>query len=320
MSKSIFSVNPERLFESESFASATADELRVLVAVLASNAVSEDELASISAVSKPRCLAALALFEAEGIVVRSDAVTEEFEGSISSITDAEEDSAVRVARDIRDSGLATLIAEFAMLMKKPALSTAQVKKIVSLYTNYALSEEYILYLASDLAEQGKLSVTRLATEAISLVERGIDTADALCAYLEERKNKTAAENMVRNILGFYGRKLSKSEKEYFNKWVNEFGYSKEIIEEAFDINTSHTEGKVNLGYMDAILSRWHECGCKTLAQCIAASERDRATIAAEKKKSSKSKKTSEKTKPKYAAFSAEDALMRALERSYGTDK
>lgn len=318
MSKSIFSVNPERLFESEVFLSATADELRVLTAILAANTTSADELAAVSKVSNSRALAALALFEAEGIVTRSDAVTDEFSDSGNDITEVEEDSAVRVAKDIRDSGLATLIAEFALIMKKPALSTGQVKKIVSLYTNYALSEEYILHLASNLADDGKLTVTRLVNEAIKLVEREIDTVDLLYSYLEERKKRTEAETRVAKILGIYGRSLSKIEKDCFNKWMNEYGYSDQIIGEAYSNMISYT-GQVRIKYMDAILSRWNECGCKTLAQCRAASERDRALIAAEKKKGANSNKSNEKTEPKYAAFSAEDALMRALERSYGTN-
>ena len=70
--------------------------------------------------------------------------------------------------------------------------------------------------------------------------------------------------------------------------------------------------------MDAILSRWGAAGCKTLSECHAASERDRTTLLEEKKGRRTERKREKSEEPKYAAFSAEDALMRALERSYGS--
>ena len=320
MKKSIFELNRERLFESESFATATAEELRVLVAMLAGGATDDAELAALASVSAPRCRSAIALFEAEGIVTRADAVSDEFVPSDIGIGEVEEDNAVKVARDIRDSGLATLIAEFAALMNKPALSTGSVKKIVSLYTNYALSEEYILALAAHLADCGKLTVTRLVNEAMKLVEREIDTPEGLYAYIEQKQRRTDADQRIRNMLGLSNRTLSKTEHECFNRWVNEYGYSEGIIGEAYDICVAQL-GKYSPKYMNAVLSRWHECGCKTLNECLAATERDRATIRAEKtaKRKGGTKNSEQSAEPKYAAFSAEDALMRALERSYGGD-
>lgn len=319
MGKSIFKINKEKLFEAQSFVSASAEELRVLVAIIGANVTDEKELASLAFVSEARCRAAISLFEAEGIITKESVVTDEFESVMPQTDDGvEDDSAKKVAKDIRDSGLASLITDIAMVMEKPALSTTSVKKIISLYTNYALNEEYILTLAAYLSDTGRLTVTRLVNEAIKLVDMEIDTPNVLFNYLEEKKKKSAAEARVSKLLIAGGRPLTKTERECFNKWVNEFGFSESIIEEAYDITVANT-GRYSLKYIDEILTRWHESGCETVSECLAASERDRKIIRA-KRSDGTGKAPKEKKEGKYAAFSAEDALMRALERSYGTDE
>ena len=319
MAKRMFEVNTSALFSSEAFIGATRDELRVLVAVMADRAATDEAIAEAAGVSAARCRSALTLFEEEKILTRTAAVEEEFEAPID---EPDEDSAVQVASDIRDRGLASLISNFAALLQKPALSTGQVKKLVALNTNYSLSEEFLLTLGAHLADRGKLTVTRLVNEAIKLVEHEIDTPEALCAYIEQKRMTTEANIRMRRILGINGRAITNSERVYFEKWINEFGFSDQIIAHAYDIMFSNIN-KYHPKYMDHILTRWQDSGCKTLADCIEQNERDRAALAAEAtaKKSSVKNPTKKQTDttPKYGAFSAEDALMRALERSYGSE-
>lgn len=318
MANRIFEINTEALFGAEAFIGATKEELRVLVAVMADRAATDERIAEAAGVTAARCRSALTLFEEEKILIRKEALTDEFDVPID---EPDEDSAIKVAKDIRDSGLAALIAEFAKLLEKPALSTGQVKKIVALYTNYSLCEEYILTLGAYLADCGKLTVTRLVNEAIKLVEREIDTPEALVAYIEEKKTTTDADARLRKFFRFYNRALTKDEHIYFRRWIYDYGFSEEIIGEAYQICVNNTE-KYNAKYIDHILARWHEAGCKTLSECLALTERDRVTLAEESKKKSKAKsdQKNEGGVPKYGAFSAEDALMRALERSYGTEE
>ena len=81
-------------------------------------------------------------------------------------------------------------------------------------------------------------------------------------------------------------------------------------------NTSATG--VSLKYIDTILSRWHACGCKTVAECRAQNERD-GHGRTDKKGDVGTKKRAEQ-KPKFVDFDVDAAFMRALERSYGNDK
>ena len=319
MAKRMFEVDTELLFGKQTFLDATREELRVLIAVMADRSATDAAIAEAAGVSPARCRSALTLFEEEKVLKRGEAVSNEFE---SAIDEPDEDSAERVAKDIRDRGLASLISEFASLLDKPALSTGQVKKIVALNTTYSLSEEYILTLAAELADAGKLTVTRLVNEAIKLVEREIDTPETLQLYLEQKRKMTAIDIRMRAILQLNHRKITDSEHNLFEKWINEYGFSEQIIKRASDICCENID-KFSASYTDHILARWHETGCKTLDECLAQNERDRVALKAQRGKKAakpKAEKDSNGTAAKYAGFSAEDALMRALERSYGSQE
>jgi DnaD/phage-associated family protein len=122
------------------------------------------------------------------------------------------------------------------------------------------------------------------------------------------------------MLGVYNRSFASSEREYFRRWMHEYCYSTVIIGEAYDITVNAT-GKLSLSYMDSILKGWYESGCKTLEECRArVNMRKQERTNKAKKSSQKSNKTVEAETPKYTDFNSEDALLRALERSYGDEK
>ena len=316
MNKKIYRVRTEGLLECEAFSDASKEELKVLVALIAG--AEADELASILGISSARAASSVSLWRESGVITEQELVKDEFDTEDKdAIT---EEPAKIVAKDIRDRGLAMLVSEVARLLGRPALSTTSVKKIIALHTEYALSEEYILTLAAHLCDTGKLTVTRLANEAIRLVDKGIDTADSLLAYTEMQRKQTDADARLRRIIGIYNRNITPREREYFNKWVNEYLFSEGILTEAFDRTVNGAKGQFSAAYMDAILTRWHECGCKTLAECIARSETDKVTIDEEKareREGRKNAKASTPATPKYGAFDAEEALAMALQRSYG---
>jgi DnaD/phage-associated family protein len=126
--------------------------------------------------------------------------------------------------------------------------------------------------------------------------------------------------LFRGIFGIYSRNLSKTEKELFSKWSNDFGYFTEIVTEAYDIAVSKVEGRNALiPYADRLLTRWHECGCHTAEECRKQYEKDEE----ERRKNHEaeaptSRKKREKTE-RYGNFNVEDAFLRALDRSYSED-
>ncbi len=309
---------------SGSFKEASREELRVLIALmeLADRRISYAELAERASVSAARARAAVALWQAEGVLTECDTsnaednVTDEFEERFSS--SMHEQTAEESARLVRDGELESLIEECAALMDKPALTTEEVKKITSIYGQLSLSVEFIFTLAAHLAEQGRLTVTRLAKEAERLVDRGVDTIEALGIYIEDTESEGDSEKELRRVFGIWNRKLSKTEREYFRRWTVDFGFSPEIIDEAYSVMTESRSGSgISLPYIDKILSAWHAQGCTTVAMCRAASEAHKGEQA--KKKSERDSGKKAEKKPKFVDFDVDEVFKRALERSYGSD-
>ena len=97
-----------------------------------------------------------------------------------------------------------------------------------------------------------------------------------------KENESGAEWEFKRLLGIYNRNLSKRERELINKWYYDFGFSDEIIGEAYDIMTMKDPSKISLPYMDKVLSHWNAEGCRTLDECKRLSEREKAAMEAEK--------------------------------------
>jgi len=316
-------INRDMLKESESFATATADELRVLIAVVANDGEITDAtiIAQEAKTSACRAKSSLVLWEESGILTLTErqSITEEFEENIN-------DSAITAkiaAKTIRSGELAEFMENFAEMTGVAALSTEAAKLISAVYGELGVSTDYMLSLAVYISEKGKLTAKRFFIEAEKLVKRGVDTDSALTEYINEKKNEAPAEWEFRRLIGIYDRTLTKSEKTYVKRWYTEYGYGNELIGEAYDIMISN-KGKLALPYMNKIITGWYEGGVKTLADAEKKMAEDRAEMAA---KASGKDSGDEKPKRKAAkrekpacSFDIDDVFEKALARSFGTDE
>nr|MBE6545509.1 DnaD domain protein [Oscillospiraceae bacterium] len=325
MAKIDYKVTLRGLSANPAFTEASGEELRTLLALMEmdGNAESEAALAKAAGISLPRCKSALAFWTEAG-VIREDGgeptVIEEFEERLMR-GEIDETPAVEVAENIRNESLASMIDECAMLLGQACLSNGDVKNLTALNSQYGLSPEFIVTLAAHLAAKGGLTVRKLCNRAIRLADQGCDGVEALEEYIKNAEAGASAEWEYRRVLGIYGRNLSKSEKEYFKKWSEEYGYSAAIISEAYDIAISKGDSRHYIQYMDTILTDWHENNCKTVSECKARSEAKRAELAAEhtKKTASTKQSKSKPETPRYGNFDIDEAFAKALERSYGTE-
>lgn len=315
-------INTNGLSERECFADASKEELRVLLCLISENGrfLDHESLASLAHTSKARAMASLAFWQEAGVIseasdtTSAENVREEYEND-----EEPEERLLNVAKEIKNKDLASLLSECARLMDKPMLSTSEAKAIVSAYTKYELNEEYIITLAAFLKDQKKLTATRLAKDAESLAEKGINCLEELEIYLEKVARQSSADWEYKRLLGIYGRTLSKDESERAERWFCTYGYSEEIIGLAYSITTSVT-GKLEIAYMDKIITEWYNGGCKTLEECKSQNEKFKEDRRTENTQSSDAPKNrrKQKEKPRYGNFDVSEAFARALERSYGS--
>lgn len=319
MAGSYYKINTGAILSSDILHEASRDELRVFLYIIAKSGkdISPEEISGELELSAARVKSSIALFGEHGIIERTregaPLVSYEFpERNIRGELD--EECSIDTAKEIRDQALADLIEDIAAQLNRPALNTQDTKHITSLKAQLSLSNDYILTLAAYLSERGQLKPKRLADTAARLVDNGIDTIEALEAYIERENTRSADEYELRRLLGIWGRSLSQSEKKYLKRWTEDFGYSFGIIGEAFDI-TSMNINKVSLRYMDKLLTSWHDAGLTTVDAVRAKMDADRALRP--KRTPGQKRKTAEVAD--YTNFNANDALMAALARSYGDD-
>lgn len=315
-------INSDAITECEAFATATADELRVLLAVISGEGVADKEkIAKAAKTTAARAMASLVLWEECGILTPYDkqSITEEFEENIDDSTM----TAKGAAKTIRQGELGKFMADFAEMTGVAALSTEAAKLVSAVYGELGVKTDYMLSLAVYISEKGKLTAKRFFIEAEKLVKRGIDTDEALTEYINEKKNEAPAEWEFRRLIGVYDRTLTKSERSYVKKWYGEFGYSNELVGEAYDL-TVNLKGKLVLSYMNKILEGWHESGVKTVSDAETKMAEDRASIASKARADETDGKQPRKSAPKKekpdCSFDIDDVFAKALARSFGTEE
>ena len=302
------------LCQNPAFTEASAEEMRVLLTLASLDGVptEESDIARMAGVSAARCRAAIAFWDGAGVlsINKTQGIVEEFEERLVA-GEIDEEPAIKVAETIRDDSLAMMLEECATLMGTPCLSNQEVANLTGLHRQYQLSAEYIVVLAAFLQSKGELTVRKLCNKAISLEKKGIVTADDLEKYIVSLDSGDEWE--FRRIIGIYNRNLSQAEKDLFKKWSEEYGFGATIVSEAYDIAAINTNG-ASLSYMDKVLTNWFDAGCKTVSECRAHSESERA-----KSKAAKSEKKYSKSRPetpRYGNFDAHEAFLNAVERSF----
>ncbi len=347
MAKINFRVLLRPLSECQGFLEMTAPELRVLVALIENGGSlgSSGELARLSGTTEARAISTLTLLMEMGLIapeedapsakggagVFGDAlknsdraadtssestIIEEFEYRIRE-GEIESESALSVAKSIRDDSLAEMIDECARVFGEPALSTEHTAIITALHTQYGLSPEYILTLASYMATKGKPNSSTLKNKAISLHKRGIDTVEELERYISDCERENTADWELKRLFGIKGRNLSDAELAYFRRWCEEFDFTTEIVSAAYDISSVGTGGRLSFPYTDKILTEWHEAGCKTLDECRRHEEKNKADRREAYKPKERTREKSKPKPPRYGSFDVDEAFKAALKRSFG---
>jgi len=329
-----FKINLDGLCERECFIEASREELRVLLALSAIGGVlaSEEELARLAGVSVARCRASLVLWQESGVISEGegDVIIDEFKERRDSSKRYDKPSR-EVAASVRDGELAAFLEECGRMMEIPALNTEEIKDLEYIVTDLGVSTEYVLVLLAHLVERRNSVTPRtLVREVESLIKNKINTVEELEIHIK-RLEATTKEEIEFKLKFDYHRTLSPSEKKYINKWFNELGFTIEIIFASYGAATKTASPNIPYSRMDRILTAWHEAGCTTVAECLDRGEAYRAEkeakqFAAEKEKRDAELAAARGSKPKvessgkakYNDFDTEDALMAALERSYGT--
>ena len=302
------------LLSAPSMSEATAEDLRVLLALVLTGAGTADSLAKALSMPASAIAAALAFWRGAGLIATTDKRAEQqaarppkSEGTL------HEAGAEELADSIRTSGLAGLITA-AEQQRGRLFNRSDLAILVGLSEELGLDGPYILTLLAYCDAQGDGSpkpMRYVERVALRLCEHEITSCSALEEYIRNEEALHSVEGVLRRMFGIGTRKLTEREESAFKRWTQEYGYGEEIIGAAYDVTVNATS-RASVAYTAKILAHWYEEGVKTPEDAEALLAREKQ----ERKQPTKKRKASE---PSSKSFNVDDFFSRALDRSFKSE-
>ena len=164
------------------------------------------------------------------------------------------------------------------------LSSSDMKMLAGLYKHLGLPAEVLFTLLHYCAERaserkpGSVPSPRsVEKEGYDWANREILTLDQADDYIRFRRDQREETAKVREALDIRGRDLSKTEREYVERWLG-MGFGAEAVAIAYD-RTLIKLGKLHWSYMDKILQSWHAKKLHTPEEIEAGDGRRRPAVA-----------------------------------------
>lgn len=140
------------------------------------------------------------------------------------------------------------------------LSHSDLSILVSLNDWLKLPFDVIEFLIEYCVSNNHKSMRYIEKVAISWVEEGITTLDAAKQNIQVFNKKYFA---IMKSLGLNNRNPTSSEIKYMKKWLNDFGFELNIIQEACSRTIKHIH-QPSFKYVDSILSSWYRQNVKKI--------------------------------------------------------
>lgn len=179
-------------------------------------------------------------------------------------------------KEQEDSGQLIYVAETYV---GKTLTPSDINTIYFMWDVLHFSDDLIDYLVQYCVELGKRDFRYMEKVAIRWAEEGITTPQQAKQYAAKYDKSVYS---IMNALGKTGHPTAK-ELEFINRWMNEYGFTLDIILEACDRTVLATD-KRRFSYAEGILSSWHRENIRTKADIAKAesSHRKQKTVASSK--------------------------------------
>ena len=159
---------------------------------------------------------------------------------------------------------AALIDECQRIMGK-VFNIKEINVLMGFVDYLQLDCEYIMMLLTYCVSIGKKTLHYAEKLAFALYDEGITQGEQLAEELRRREASAGAEGKIRSLFGIGERAFTTKEKKFISSWINDMGYSIEIIEKAYEV-TADATGKGSFAYANSILERWNAAGLRTLSE------------------------------------------------------
>lgn len=162
------------------------------------------------------------------------------------------------------------------------LTYAEMQTLLFFYDELKLSAELIEYLIEYCVSKGRKSFRYIETVALAWAEEGVTTV----AMAKEVTSRYAKEYFtIFKAMGINGRNPVDTEVQLMNKWLKDYGFTMDIIQEACS-RTVISTGQASFQYADKILTEWKDKNVRNIEdirQLDAAHQKRRLEKATEKR-------------------------------------
>ena len=263
--------------------SASAEQLRVLIALASANGKTPEGLCAAAGVSAEYLAEAILFWQNAGVLSFSSELPRPEKNTYEEIPAYTGEDMVR----INESGeLNELIGVCSAILEK-TFSPAESEILYYLFDGLRLEFEYIVKLCKYCHDIGKPSLRYLKQTALSLYDGGVTTVGALDAFIEKEERKNDMEYRIRLLYGIGERALTPKERQYLSAWVIDWNLPYEVIEMGYYQMMSSIP-QPRFSYENSILNSWVKAGCRT--------KEDVENYIPESKKKKEKKKQEEATK------------------------
>lgn len=158
-------------------------------------------------------------------------------------------------------GVRFLMQEAETLLGK-TLSPAMSSLLLAVTDDYGLPPEVTVMLLHYAQEVGKTGTAYIDSVARDWAESGVFSLEAAEQKLQDLSKRRLAWGKVSAAAGLAKRAPGKREEEAALRWVEEWGFSQEMLAAAYD-RCTYNIGKFSIAYINSVLESWQRAGVKS---------------------------------------------------------
>lgn len=186
------------------------------------------------------------------------------------------------------------------------LTPTDINCILYMLKELNLDVDFIEYIMEQSISSGCKSMSKIEKSAVNYLTNNITTIEEAKQY---EKIRLAIYKSIYRIFGMTPKAPVKKELTYLGKWLDEFGFSDEIIFEACNRTMEHTHTG-SFQYTDKILSNWHSLNAHSMDEISRLDE----AHSSEMKETFKPKTSPGRSKKKNTSFDQRTYDYEALEQ------
>ena len=182
-----------------------------------------------------------------------------------------------VARRAADSEKFRLLLQESQIKFGRLLKLNETSTLLWLLEDEGMDVSVILMIIEYAVSENKCNISFIERTAMEWIKNGVTNIVDAEKHMKSLYKKKTAWKIVESAFGIDDRMPSSKELEYSQKWINEWGFSREVLRLAYE-RCVDAKSKFIMSYTAKIIDAWHQSGYKTVADI----EAGEAKIAAKK--------------------------------------